>query len=412
MPDLEELTARFALMQPPAPPVPPMPPRVAQFEFDWGSAEGGEEGLYRYGKRALESKRWDKALKAFEKLEESKKGKTDAALYWKAYVLHKLGRKSDALAALAALSRGWAQSPWLNDARALEIEVKQSTGQPVSPEAEADEDLKLLALNGLMRTEPERALPALEKILTASSSPRLKERALFVAAHNSSPRTRELLLKYARGGANPDLQSRAVEYLGHQRTPEVQKVLGEIYAAARDETIKRAVLRAYRNARAADQLVALARAEKSAGLRSEAVRGLGALNADAELWDLYRAEADIAVKQDIVRSLSHRAESADRLIEAARVEKDPKMRTLFVEHLGRIRSPKALDALVAMYGAESDSGVRKRIIASVRRQGNAKALVDLARAEKDAGLRRTLIEELSEMKSKEATDYLLEVLNK
>jgi HEAT repeat protein len=406
----EVLAAQFAMLQPsPKPPAPPVPPKIAAFEGDWNW--DGDDGAYRYGKRALEGKQWDKALKAFEKLEKSGKGKTDAALYWKAYALHKMGQKAEALVALASLGKAYPQSAWLNDARALEIEVKQSSGQPVSPESEADEDLKLLALNGLIRTEPDRALPALEKILSASGSPRLKERALFVAAHNSSPRTRELLVRFAKGGANPDLQARAIEFLGHQRTPETVKILAEVYAGSADESIKRSVLRAYRNGRAADQLMAAATSEKSAALRREAVRGLGALNADAELWQLYQSESDAAVKQEIVRSFSHRAESLERLLRAAKSEKDPKLRAMFVDHLGRVRSQQGVAELVTMYKGESDANVRKHILSAVRRLGDAKALVEIARAEKDPAMRRVLVEELSGMKAKEATDYLLEVLN-
>jgi len=44
--------------------------------------------------------------------------------------------------------------------------------------------------------------------------------------------------------------------------------------------------------------------------------------------------------------------------------------------------------------------------------GDSHDLIELARAEKDPGLKQSLVQQLSVMHSKEATDYMLEILNK
>jgi phenylpyruvate tautomerase PptA (4-oxalocrotonate tautomerase family) len=41
---------------------------------------------------------------------------------------------------------------------------------------------------------------------------------------------------------------------------------------------------------------------------------------------------------------------------------------------------------------------------------DAKALVDLARKESDPAMKRTIVERLTMMHSKEATDYMMELL--
>ena len=56
--------------------------------------------------------------------------------------------------------------------------------------------------------------------------------------------------------------------------------------------------------------------------------------------------------------------------------------------------------------------VRRAILDALYSQKNGKALVEIAKAEKDPGLRRNVVERLSHMKSKEAQDYLVELLNK
>ena len=57
--------------------------------------------------------------------------RADAAMYWKAYSLMKLARRDEALSTLGQLTKQFPDSPWLSDARALEVEVKQAAGQSV-----------------------------------------------------------------------------------------------------------------------------------------------------------------------------------------------------------------------------------------------------------------------------------------
>ncbi len=64
--------------------------------------------------------------------------------------------------------------------------MHRKSGDPVQPQAEQDEDLKLLALNSLMQSGDTDALPILQQILEGQHSERLKERALFVLAQDQS----------------------------------------------------------------------------------------------------------------------------------------------------------------------------------------------------------------------------------
>ncbi len=379
--------------------------------FPPGSRPADEERLYRSGKSALEDKEWERAAGDFQRLIDRKGSRTDAALFWKAYAQNKMGRRPEALETLKELISGYANSRWLDDARALEIEVKQSAGQPVSPEREADEDLKVLAVHGLIHTDPDRGYPVLEKILTQPGSPRLKERALFVLAQSRAPKSRELLLKLARGGTNPDLQAKAVEYLGYHNTPETRQVLSEIQASATDPQLRRAVIRAFTAVKDKERLAAAVKSEQSTDLRREAIRGLGSIEAEAELWTLFQSDLPVEARIDILRVLPEK-EASDKLIELARSEKDPKLRQEMIMTLGRHRGQKNADALVSIYSAESDFNIRKTVIEALRDQNNAKALVQIARGETDLRLKKVLVERLAHMRSKEASDYLMEVLNK
>ena len=238
------------------------------------------ESRYEEGQRALEEARWQRAVDQFSLVAQAKGARSDAALYWKAYALDKLGQKAEALATTAELIKGYPSSKWMSDARALEIQVRQSVGQPVRPETEADEELKLLALQGLQHSDPEQAVPMLEKILQGTQSPRMKERALFVLAQSNSPRARQVLTNIARGGSNPDLQRQAIQYLGVHGGRENRELLAQIYASSTDVDVKRRILRAFGVSGEKARVLTAATTETTPELRAEAVRQLRAKGLD------------------------------------------------------------------------------------------------------------------------------------
>jgi HEAT repeat protein len=371
-----------------------------------------EDRQYSSGQRALDAGRWDDALASFSLAAAGSGPRADGALYWKAYALSKLGRRDEALAAIAELRKSHPSSRWLNDAGALVVEMKQSGGQKVSPEGETDMELKLMALNGLTQSDPERALPLLEKLLKSSQSPKLKERTVFVLAQSESPRARQLLEQVARGGTyNPDLQVKAINYLGvADRKRDNGRLLLEIYSASNDLPVKRAVLNAFMASRNTAGLLQVVRTDKTQALRVDAIRMLGANGAYSDLVQLYRAEPSAEVREQIVHSLAGGPASYPFLLDLARTERDRKPRLAAIHALGSGKATVSGDALVSLYGSESDAQVKKAIADVLAGHGNAKALVELARKESDPQMKREIVRRLSSMKSKEAADYLAELL--
>ncbi|MGH9742134.1 MAG: hypothetical protein ACRD51_07250, partial [Candidatus Acidiferrum sp.] len=130
--------------------------------------------LYNDGREALDEERYDQADGKFTELAGMNGPQTDAAMYWKAYAENKLGKRDSALTTIADMKKRFPQSRWLKDAGALEIEVRQSTGQPAHPDSQPDEELKMLAITGLMNSDPQRAMPLLEKVLNGTGSPKEK----------------------------------------------------------------------------------------------------------------------------------------------------------------------------------------------------------------------------------------------
>jgi HEAT repeat protein len=293
--------------------------------------------------------------------------------------------------------------------RALEVEVRQSSGQTVSPASQDDEELKLMALRGLMQSDPEQALPILEKMLTGANSPKVKDRALFVLSQSHLARAREIIAGVAKGNANPDLQLKAIRYIGMMNGTDNRQVLADVYRSSADVAVKRAILRSYMTSGDRERLFALAKGETDPSLRAEAVRQLGVMNARAELAQLYQSESSVDVKKQILQAMFVGGDS-DRLIELAKGERDPELRKTAIRNLGLMKRPGTTEALVAIYNSDQSVDVRKAVVNSLFIQNNAGALVTLARAEKNVEMKKDIVSKLSNMKSKEATDYLMELL--
>ena len=96
--------------------------------------ENPQDAAYQRGQSALDAHRWDEALQAFNQAASSNGSRTDAALYWKAYALGKLGRRGEALNTIAELRKAYASSKWVDDAGALELEMRHASGQAVNPD--------------------------------------------------------------------------------------------------------------------------------------------------------------------------------------------------------------------------------------------------------------------------------------
>ena len=400
----------FAMAQPPQPPQPPQP--GFKWQGRYNPERQSEDNLYRAGTRHLDRREYDAAVEAFDAAASKKGSKADGAHYWKAYALAKLGRRDESLAVLNELQKTYPSSRWLNDAQALGVEVRQASGQAVSPEAQTDEDVKLMAINAIMQSDPERAVPLLEKILSRGGSPKLKEQALFVLAQSRTPQARDLVVQFAKGKGNPDLQYKAVEYLGIHGGAATLQTLGEIYGSTNDANLKKRILHSFMQAGDRERLLNAAKSESDAGLRKEAIQLLGAARGLQELSQLYASETNADVKEAIMHGLFVGG-GHDRLIELAKSESDPRLRRQAIQLIGtRGRSPQAADVLASLYASETDQKTKREILNALFVQRNVTRIIEIARKETDPQLKRDAVEKLSHMKSKEATDFLVELLNK
>lgn len=431
------------------------------------NAEGSARSdSYRAGQRALDAEDWEEAVERFAEAVAQGGEDADGALYWQAYALLKLNRAGRAQLALEALQERFPESNWVDDARALELEVQRRDRQTPDPEAVTDEELKLIALNSLIHLEWERARPLLEQFL-ADASPKMMERALFVLSQSDAPEARQMLLDIASDPSAPELAGEAVHYLAFYDDQETRTTLRQLYAGSSNAEVRGQVLEAMMIAEDLEGLLPIARHEPDPELRETAVELLGMLEATAELRQLYKTESSTEVRQQIIDALMlagdketllelsrteadaelrataveqlglldatpelrelYRNESsaeirqqiaaalmlagdADFLIEIAKTDADAEVRNDAIEGIGLIDSPEARAALSSLYENATDIETKRRIIEALMLQDDAAALIGIARAEQAPELRRAAIEALSMMDTEAANDFMLEIL--
>jgi len=328
-----------------------------------------EAKLYDKGTGAVDDHAWSRAVTFFRAVAGMHMEHADAALYWLAYSQNKMGLRSEALEALVELHTTYPKSRWNEDARALEVEIRQAAGQQIEPEHVEDEDAKLIALASMMSNAPDRAVPMLTQIVISDQPLKMKQRALFVLTQSGNPKAFEVLDRVARDRSKPALQSCAVRFLGVVGGDQSHKVLADVYASTSDIDIKRDVLRSMMTSGDRKRLVAMAKGEANTDLRGVAIVELGMLGAVDDVIDIARNEKVIHLRVEAVRSL------------------------------GIMGGKKTGDRLVAIYGSDTRPEVRRAVIQSLFLQHNAPALTALEREEKDPALKRDISRTLSMMQA-------------
>jgi HEAT repeat protein len=247
-------------------------------------------------------------------------------------------------------------------------------------------------------------------MLRGGDCPKLASQALFILAQSNSTEAHELMAKIARGESNPDLQRKAIQNLALFGGSWGRQQLAQLYGSLTDFDMKKRVLNAFMLQGAKTEVITVAKSEKNPELRAEGIKTLGLMGAREEIWQMYQGETDVVVKKQILQALWLAGDHA-HVCELAHNEKDKTLKLTAINDLGLLgRSSE--ECLIAIYNADNDYDVRKKVINALFLAGDCHGLVTLARKETDPNVRKVFVSQLSIMSCKEGTDYLLEILNK
>ena len=272
---------------------------------EFAAASVQDDAAYAAGSKAMDEHRWQDAVVSFDKVISAKGKRVDAAVYWKAYSLNKLGKPQLAAATCDQLHAQDPNSHWNRDCSALTVNVHIDTqalaesmknlnvhvraiADPsvedvemwdnTNPPHGSDEDLKMLALNSLLNQDPARAIPLLRGVLTGNGSPAMKKHALFVLAQSKSPDADVILHDAAMGKMGPDLQREAIRSIAVFEGKRSNDTLVEVYKTTSDPKIKKSVISGLFITQDAPRMVELARNEKDLELKRSIVSQLALMN--------------------------------------------------------------------------------------------------------------------------------------
>ncbi len=257
-----------------------------------------DKGAYAAGTRAMNEHRWRDAVLSFDQVVDARARNTDAALYWKAYSLNKLGNKPLALATCFQLRSQYKASSWNKDCSALSIDVNvpvdvdprvnvviNDEGMSRPPrsgergvEPGSDADLKILALNSLLNQDPARAIPLLRGLLAGNQPMNVKRHAIVVIAQSKSPEVQALLNDAVVGKMDPTLQREAIQMMAVFEGKRGNETLSEVYRTTSDREVKRSIISAFFITQDAPRMVEVARNEKDLNLKRSIVSQLALMH--------------------------------------------------------------------------------------------------------------------------------------
>jgi HEAT repeat protein len=316
---------------------------------------------FREARDLIKDSEWQKAEARFNRFiaEFPKDREVPAALYWLAFSLKQQGKFPAADAAVTRLAQQYPASTWVNDARALRVEIaprlknSQVIEQGVT---DTNDEIKLAALQSLFEAGPDRALAIAAGILKpgSSSSRLLKEGAITLLEDSEDRQAIPVLVEVARADPDTRLRKKAIEALeDFDDDPAIADELLKLLASEKDATLQEALIDALEDIedpRAGVALGELARTSPSIALRRLAIEALGDREDDSaaeSLIQLYDAEKDERVKEDILEALgdSEHKPALRKLTDVALRDPSLRLRKRALALIGDSDDPDALKFL-------------------------------------------------------------------
>jgi HEAT repeat protein len=396
------------------------------------SSNSGDDGstAFREARGYIKDGEWQKAEQTFRSFitKHPQHKDADAALYYLAFALKKENRLAEANKTLEQLIAEHPSSSWINDARAMRIEMapKLNNNDAINQGIkEEDEEMKLVALQSLFESSPERAIKVATDILKpgSRSSITLKEGAIMLLADSDSKEAGVAVLEVARRETDSRLRRKAIAMLGEVKAPGVMELLKELVMTSSDREMVRAAISAiaeHDGEQSRIVLLELARSAADPELRSMAISEL-ADHHDKSTFDdlikLFESEKNEEVRKHIISALaeSDDAHARAKIMELARSAADIEIRKTAISHIAEHEDEQAANALVELYDAERNQEIKEEIIAALGDMKNKRALrklMEIVKSDAPVRLKKRAIEALSESGDPEALKFIEELLKK
>jgi HEAT repeat protein len=394
---------------------------------------------YERAQELLQRERYARAADLFEDLfsEHAEDDLAGEAMYWYAFALYRLGDRDELEDARDALQRAMEQYEHALDRGDAEDLLERVEGKLArqgdagagrrivdrASDDDADEDLRMAALNALIHMDSERALPIIKKVLENPDrySGEMRAQAIFLLAQHGGNDVEDLMLELAKNDVDDEVREQAIFWLSQVDSDRALDLLFELLQSGLDEDFDENIVFAiaqHDDPRSAALLKDIAGDRgRSSEIRENAIFWLGQQDDDnfTFLRELYSGAEDEDIKEKIIFSISQQdgQEQADFLLEVMRDEdEDTEIRKNALFWLGQT-DRLDLDDLQGMYGTLEDREMREQAIFVISQHGGKKAadlLIEIVQEEKDPELKSNAIFWLGQMDDDRAMELLEEII--
>jgi TolA-binding protein len=292
-----------------------------------------------------------------------------------------------------------------------------------------DSEIRLIALNALVRMDTAAAMPVLRDVLARRDecAAALRQSSLITVSRIKTDEAENLLVEAARNDPEADVRRTALMHLATRNPDRAVALAGESLRSAQDATGQEWALQTLARMRtdAAWRIIRdyAAQSTNSVESRRRAIAALGQSNDStntAFLRDLYgRVGDERQLKEAILMSSAFRRTGMppDWLFAVAQNDsEDSRLREYAISALGR-RRDVGVERFVALYDRATDKRVRSAtlVVLSDRARNDSAAtdkLIAIARNETDPDLRKRAVMGLAASNDPRARELLIEILRK
>ncbi len=386
------------------------------------------EEAFRRARELCDEENWSAAVAKFEEFLAlyPQDRNVPATYYWLAMALKKQTKYAEADERLARLINEFPNSSWANDARTLRVEIAglmRNVESVVQSASEENENVKLTALQSLLRLDPPRALELIADLFRPDSSEslNLKLSVVTLLGRGGGKAAVPLLSQVINQQTVTELRVGAVYALAQIDDPAVFDVLKGT-AGSDNKRVTEAALFAVahlpgENPRAF--IRELARTSNTApATRRQSILLLAQQETESavdELLRIYEAATDVETRHQTVLALglSRNPRAQAKLWEIARQQDgNTELRSQAILALGQGSESQALDNLIQLYDLEKNEEIREWIVLALAQSSERSAtgkLMAIARSDPSAGLRRMAVLSLQRSSDPAVRKFLQEM---
>ena len=394
-------------------------------------------------REALNQARYEYAAQLLEEVYEMEKGSQEAgnALYWQAFARYKLNRTHELKVAAELLQlqqEKYRQAETADDGEALlarlygELAERGETHaireiHELSDDEMQREATRVAALEALMRMDPDKAMPILEKIVTGEKdvSEQMRRNSIFILCRMDDQRSEDLLIDMLSRTDDPEMLSELVMCLSMKGGDRAIDAIVDLFNRVDDPEVDQAAMFAigrHGGDRAFDMLAAIVRDPKNhVDLRQQALYGISQTGRDEEIAalavEILKSDTDPEMLQAALFALSRNEGDIPNqvfmdLINNPQADEDLRTQALF---FASRRGQLDIGFLKQIYAKAESRQMKQQVCHVITRmddqEAGLEALIEIIRMEDDPEIRQEAVFWVSRYDSDRAAEFLLEVIN-